>query len=71
MRNGLGPSPEELASREINQLPPLLRNWRIENLKPSPKSRMPEAEQKQLYDAIQADPLGGWALFAPAGWSKN
>lgn len=32
---------------------------------------MPEAEQKKLYDAIQADPLGSWALFAPAGWSKT
>src|ERR1700733_10631392 len=58
----------------VNRLVPAKYNtdeFRISKLQPSEKSRLPLEEQAKLYDEIRANPLAGWAFFAPAGCSKT
>jgi hypothetical protein len=55
----------------FQEIPEKYRGVRLSQLAPSDKSRLPLDGQQKLYDELRANPLGGWAFFAPAGYSKT
>jgi hypothetical protein len=55
----------------LGTLPIKYRDFRLDDLKPDTKSRLPLPEQQLLYDELRAHPLDGYAFFAPAGFSKT
>ena len=55
----------------LETIPEKYRGIIPSKLAPSEKSRLPMEEQAKLYDEIRANPLSGWAFFAPAGYSKT
>jgi hypothetical protein len=52
-------------------IPPKYRDFRLDTVQPSDKSRLPLDEQQRLYDEMREFPLDGYAFFAPAGYSKT
>jgi hypothetical protein len=52
-------------------IPVKYQGFRLVDLQPNKKSRLPLEEQQKLYDEMREHPLDGWAFFAPAGYSKT
>lgn len=52
-------------------IPTKYKDFKLETLQPSDKSRLPLDEQRKLYDELREHPLDGYAFFAPAGFSKT
>lgn len=55
----------------LRTVPVKYREFSLETVQPSTKSRLPLEEQAKLYVEMKEHPLEGWAFFAPAGYSKT
>ena len=50
-----------------NALVPEPDRFKLSDLQPSPKSKMPLDQQQRVYDEMRKNPKAGYALFGPSG----
>ncbi|MGC2172622.1 MAG: hypothetical protein WA555_00805 [Candidatus Sulfotelmatobacter sp.] len=60
-----------LIAHLLRNIPKKYQEFRLDDVQPSDKSRLPLEEQAALFAEMKEHTLDGWAFFAPAGYSKT